>query len=202
MTTALRPKPADRAAMLVAVLLGAGVAVFTLTQAVIRILQIAPNRDVPVTASFAETPAALPIGPGGAQVEVIAQQVVISASDMAPIAVFSLIAAEAVYAIAVISSVICVSLVIRNIIRGEAFGGANVGLVGTLTLVVAIGWVLTWLFTTMGANGAAAALAGEYPENTPLTIPPVMPFVIAALGALSAAFVIGNRLQRDTEGLV
>lgn len=202
MTSTLQPKPADRVALIITVVLGIAAGVVTIVQAVIRIIQIVPNRDVPVTVAFADTPATLPIGPGGSQVAVVPQQVEILASDMAPITVFSLIAAEIVYALAVVVAIVCVSLVIRNILRGEAFGKANVGLVGTLTFAVAIGWILTWLFRTMGANGAASALAGEYPENTAIPIALVVPFAIAALGALSAAFVAGNRLQRETEGLV
>ncbi len=202
MTSTLQPKPADRVALIVTIALGAAAAIVTLVQAIARIIEIVPNRDVPVLASFADTPATLPIGPGGADVTVVPEQVLISASDMAPITVFSLIAAEVIYAVAVIAAVVCVSLAIRNIIRGRAFSAANVGLVGTLTFVVAFGWILTWLFRTMGANGAAAALAGEYPENTALPMELVVPFAIGALGALSAAFVAGHRLQRDTEGLV
>ena len=160
MTSTLQPKPADRVALLVTIVLGAAAAAVTLVQAVIRIIQILPNKDVPVTAAFADTPAKLPIGPDGSQVTVVAEQVLISASDMAPITVFSLIAAELVYALAVVGAVVCVSIAIRNIIRGEAFSRANVGLIGTLTFVVAVGWILTWLFQTMGANGAAAAVAG------------------------------------------
>jgi len=202
MPSTVQPKAADRVALGITIALGAAAAVVTVVQAVIRIIQILPNRDVPVLASFAETPATLPIGPAGEQVDVVAQQVLISASDMAPITVFSLVAAQVIYALAVVGAVVCVSLAIRNIIRGQAFSSANVGLIGTLTFIVAIGWILTWLFQTMGANGAAAALAGEYPANTAIPIELVVPFAIGALGALSAAFVAGHRLQRETEGLI
>lgn len=202
MSQALKPKATDRMALRVTIVLGVAAAVYTVVQAVIRIIQIVPNKDVPVMASFADTPATLPIGPGGAEVSVVAEQVLISASDMAPITVVSLVLAEVIYALAVVLAIACVSLVIRNINRGEVFGRSNVALVGTLTFTVAIGWILTWLFRTMGANGAASALAGEPGDNTPLRLEFVVAFAVAALGALSAAWVAGHRLQRDTEGLV
>lgn len=192
----------DASALWVGILLGAGAAVWTVVQAVQRILEIAPNRDVPVTAAFADSTTTMPIGPGGAEVEVVPAQVVLSVSDMPPITLWSLILAEVVYAAAVVAVVVLACLTIRNIIRGRAFDGSTVRYVGWATVAVAVGWVLTWLFRTMGANGGAAALAGEYPANTPFPIEPVVVFAIASLGALTAAFQVGHRLQRDQEGLV
>ncbi|MDH6179842.1 hypothetical protein M2152_000024 [Microbacteriaceae bacterium SG_E_30_P1] len=202
MSTTYRPKPSDRGALVLTIVLGAGVSVWTIIQAVLRIIQIAPNKDVPITAAFAETPATLPIGPGGASVDVVANQVTFLASDLAPATYVALILGEVVFAIAVVATVVCVSIVIRNLIRGAAFTRQNLALVGTSTIVVAFGWMLTWLFTTMGANGGAAALAGEYPDNTPRPVDPIMIFAIAALGALVVAFQAGYRLDRETEGLV
>ncbi|MGX5682219.1 hypothetical protein [Schumannella luteola] len=202
MPTTIRPSATDRAALAVTILLGAVVSVVTVVQAVLRIVQIVPNREVPITVSFADTPATLPVGPGGADVGVVPQSVVLSVSDMAPITVASLVLAEVVYMVAVVGIVLGVSLVIRNIIRGDAFSRNSVGIVGGISLAVGIGVVLTWLFRTMGANGAAAALADGYPENTPIGIDLPILFVIASLGALAAAWQAGYRLQRDTEGLV
>jgi len=196
------PSRNDTAALWVAILLGAGAAVYTVVQAVLRIVEIASNRDVPVTAAFADSVATMPIGPGGADIEVVPAQVVLSVSDMPPVTLWSLILAEVVYALGVVAVIALVCLVIRNLIRGQAFASSTVGYVGTATVVVGVAWILTWLFRTMGANGGAAALAGEYPENTAFTIEPVVLFAIASLGALTAAFQIGHKLQREQEGLV
>lgn len=196
------PSRSDRAALWLTIVLGAGAAVYTAVRAVTRILEIASNRDVPVPAAFADTPATMPIGPGGADVEVAVETVILRASDMPPVTLWSLILAEVVYALAVVVTVALVTLVIRNLIRGRAFDRATVGLVGTAVIVVGVGWILTWLFRTMGANGGASALAGERGTNTPIAIEPLMLFAIAAMGGLAAAFQIGHRLQRDAEGLV
>ncbi len=189
----------DRSALILAIVIGVGVVGYTLFDAVSRIVVILGNTAVPVTAAF-DTTATLPVGDDQA-IEVIASQVVVHASGMAAITVASLVLAEVVYAVAVAVTVVFACLVIRNIIRGEAFSSANVGLFGASTFVIGIGWVLTWLFSTMGANGALAAL-GAGGANTMFAIEPVMVFAIAALGGLSTAFVVGNRLQRETEGLV
>lgn len=196
------PSKWDASALWVAIFLGAGTAVWTVVQAVLRIIEIAPNRDVPVLASFGDSTATMPIGPGGAEVEVVPAQVVLSVSDMPPITLWSLILAEVVYAVAVVAVVAFVCLTIRNLIRGRAFDGSTVRYVGWATVAVAVGWIVTWLFRTMGANGGAAALAGERPVNTPFSIEFVAVFAIASMGALAAAFQVGHKLQRDAEGLV
>lgn len=202
MTSMLKPNKWDRGALYASIVFGVIAAGWTVVHAVLRIIQIAPNRDVPVTASYTDTPLTLPVGPDGAQVPAVAQQVVIYVSDMPAITVASLIIAEIVYALAVVGTIACVCLVIRNLIAGRAFTKSTVALVGTATLTVAFGWVFTWLFRTMGANGGASALSDKTIFNSTTGADPVILFAIASLGALAFAFTAGGRLQRETEGLV
>lgn len=203
MTEAPTPSKSDTTTLWLTMILGTGAAVLALVQAITRIVEIAPNRDVPVTAAFADTPATMPIGPGGADVQVVAQEVVVLVSDMPAITLASLILAEAVYALAVVATVVLVCLVIRNIIRGQSFASRTVRYVGAVTVVVGIGWALTLLFRTMGANGGAAVLAETTdPVNTAFEIEFVVLFAIVSMGALTAAFQIGHKLQRDAAGLV
>ncbi|MDO7882680.1 hypothetical protein [Antiquaquibacter soli] len=194
------PSRSDRGALILAIVLGIGVVGYTLFEAVIRSILILGNTNVPVVAAFDDM-ASLAVLPDGGSLDVVASQAIVSASGMDPVTVTSLLLAEIISALAVSITVVCTCLVLRNIIRGEAFGRANVVLVGTATFAVAGGWVLNWLFTTMGANGALAAL-GAPTANVPFPVEPVTVFAIAALGGLSTAFVIGHRLQNETEGLV
>jgi len=202
MTSTPTPTKSDVAALWVTLILGVAAAAWTLGHAVRRVAEIIPNRDVPVTASFADTPATLPIGPGGTAVDVVAQEVVIRASGMPPVTLAALVLAEVVYTLAVVATIALVCLIIRNIIRGHAFSRSTVRYVSAATLVVAIGWALTSLFATMGANGAASTLAQGHSVNTLLPIGPVVLFAIASMGALAAAFQIGHKLQREAEGLI
>jgi len=201
MSSTPTPSKTDSTALKVTIVLGAAAAVITVVRAVLRIVEIAPNRNVPVAAHF-EIPATMPIGPGGSDVEVIADRVILSVSDMPPITLWSLILAEVFYAAAVVVVVVCLCLVIRNIIGGRAFSAGTVGLVGVATITVGIGWVLVWGFTTMGANGGASALADEPGLNVNAQIDFTFLFAVAAMGALTSAFQIGHKLQRETEGLV
>lgn len=202
MSSAPVPSKSDRTALYLTIVFGGVAAIYTIVEAVRRIVQIAPNRDVPVEATFADTPATMPIGPGGSDVQVGAERVILSVSDMPPITLWSLILAEVFYALAAVATIVLVALIVRNIIRGHAFSASTVRYVGFATFAVGLGWVLSWLFTTMGANGGASALAGEPGLNTNARVEPIVFFAIASLGALAAAFQIGHKLQRENEGLV
>ncbi len=65
-----------------------------------------------------------------------------------------------------------------------------------------VGWILGSLFQTMSVNGALAAVSeGDY-EGVLFQTDFTVVFGILALGAIGAAFQVGHRLQRETEGLV
>lgn len=200
-TTNRKPSSWDQGALWGTILIGVVAAGWTLVTAVLRIIEIAPNRDVPVAASFADTESALPVGDDGGAITVIADQVTVFASDMAPITVFSLIAATVIGAITTVIVIGAVCILTREIIRGRAFSTRSVGAVGIAVITALIGWIGHWLFSTMGTNGALAAL-DAFDASTRTPVGPTFIFGIAALGALSAAWVIGGRIQRETEGLV
>ncbi|MGH3705268.1 MAG: hypothetical protein ACRDT9_11610, partial [Agromyces sp.] len=60
----------DTVALWLFMVAGAVIAVWGIAAAVLRILEVAPNRDVAVAAEFAGTSAEAPIGPDGALVTV------------------------------------------------------------------------------------------------------------------------------------
>ena len=195
------PSNSDRGALWATILVGVAAAGWMLVTAMLRIIEIVPNRDVPVSASFADTESALPVGDDGGTIAVVADRVTVFASDMAPITVFSLIAATVISAIATVVVIGAVCVLAREIIRGRAFSRRGVGAVGVAVLAAPIGWILHWLFSTMGTNGALAAL-GAFEASTPTQITPTTLFAFFALVTLSASWVIGGRIQRETEGLV
>lgn len=200
--TTLKPKPWDVVAMWIAIGFGAVAIVWTAVRAVLRVIEIVPNREVPVTARFPDTAVTLPFGPNGTDVPAIAEQVILRVSDMPPVTLVSLVLAEIVGALALIIPVVCVCLIIRNLIRGRAFDRSTIGLIGVASLTAPIGWLVASRFSTMGANGGVAVLSGGAVENTGTGVDPVLLFAIAASGSLTVAFQAGHRLQRDTEGLV
>ncbi|MFC6356774.1 DUF2975 domain-containing protein [Luethyella okanaganae] len=193
----------DRASL--ALTIGGGIVagVVTIVLLAQRILEIVPNRDVPVPAQFIQTPAELPIGPGGSLVAVSVDEATIRVSDMPGITVFALVASAIVTAVTICAILACVCLFCRNLIRGEAFSRANIRLVMIAAMTIMIGWAVGNLFAWISLNGAFAALS-EHGYDNPifLSFTPTPLFVAIALGAIGVAFQIGAKLQRETEGLV
>jgi len=176
--------------------------VVVIVQAVGRVAEVLPNRDVPVLAPFAGEHTQLPIGPGGAPVTVAVDQAVITASDLAPVTVTSLVLEAVVVAIGLLGALACLALLCVNLARGTAFSRTNSRLVvlGTFSLLIA--WALGGLFRTMGMNGTFAAVSEHTYDNVIFATDLAPVAAILALGAVATAFAVGERLQRDTEGLV
>lgn len=72
----------------------------------------------------------------------------------------------------------------------------------TGVVVLLVGWVLGSLFRTMGVNGTLAAVSDREYDGVLFQTDFTVVFGILALGAIGAAFQVGHRLQRETEGLV
>ena len=68
--------------------------------------------------------------------------------------------------------------------------------------VLTAGWFLGSLLTTMTVNGALSAVSEYDYDGITFSTNWAFPFAILAIAAVGAAFQVGERLQRDTEGLV
>lgn len=196
------PSTADKTSLGITIVLGAVAAGWTVVHAILRIVEIAPNRDVPVTASLADNAGSAPIGPGGSAVDIVIHQGTFLVSDMPGITLISLLLAEIISALAVVGVVVCVCLLCAELMKGRAFSRRSLLAVGWGTFIALGGWLGTWLFSTMGANGGVAAISDHDASAATTQIDLTTPFALAALGALALAFQLGNRLQRETEGLV
>lgn len=198
-----RPSLADRIS--IAVLVGVGIVIAggAVVKAVIGIADAAGNHDIPVLAQFAQTVAEAPIGPDGAMREVRLDQAHITAHEL-PAASFAALLAQHVFAaVGVVGFVVCLSILSLNFLRGRIFCQANTIAVS----VAAVGGLLVWFVVTMlgnmVANGAFARISGRTFDNVVISVP-VEQFILGGFAAAVActAFSIGDRLRRDTEGLV
>ncbi|WP_203136524.1 hypothetical protein [Microbacterium sp. JZ31] len=176
--------------------------VWIVVQAGIRIAEVLHGTDVPVLAPFSGEQTVLPIGPGGSDVTVTVDQAVIAANSLAPITSVSLVLEAIVGALGLLGALVCLVLLCINLARGVAFSRLNSRLIllGTTSLLVA--WALGGLFRTMGVNGTFAAVSEHSYDNVIFSSDLGPLFAILALGAIGTAFTVGERLQRDTEGLV
>jgi len=192
----------DRIGMYATIVLGLIGALSVLWATVARVLEVAPNRDVPVLVPFSGEAAQLPIGPDRAMVSVDVDQATVIVPEPALATHFALVAQPIINGLTLLVAIALLCLFCWNLTRGRAFHRSTTRLIFAAAGTVIAGWVLGSLFTTMSVNGALSAVS-EYTYDGVLFSTDFAPPVVAlALSAIGAAFQIGERLQRDTEGLV
>ncbi|WP_448263497.1 hypothetical protein [Microbacterium aurum] len=182
---------------------GAIFVIATAISAVSNIVGLFTGSATRVFAEFAGTPAQAPIGPDGANVIVELDSAYLLADRLPFASVVALVLEQAVVVTAVATVVTALLLVMWSILRGRVFGRRNTSLIGTAATAGFAGVALAPFFGNMGANGAFATISGGDFDNVILSANLVQVFGIAFLGALgTTVFMVGDRLQRDTEGLV
>ena len=178
------------------------VAAFTIGFAITRLAGILPNSGVEVLVPFADTTAQAPIGPGGSMVPVEIDQAVLTVSGLPTVVVVLLCLAVAIDALTVLAIVACLGILCRNLMRGRAFSRTNTRLAVTTSIVLVAGTAIGGLFQTIGINGAFATVSDYGYENMTVTGSLVPYFAAIGLAAVALAFKAGERLQRETDGLV
>ena len=193
----------DTIAMSVFFVTGAIFVIATAISAVSNIVGLFTGSATRVFAEFAGTPTQAPIGPDGANVIVELDSAYLLADRLPFASVVALVLEQAVVVTAVATVVTALLLVMWSILRGRVFGRRNTSLIGTAATAGFAGVALAPFFGNMGANGAFATISGGDFDNVILSANLVQVFGIAFLGALgTTVFMVGDRLQRDTEGLV
>ena len=196
-------KRSDVVGMWIWLALGAAFVIWTAVRAVARIVEIVGGGDVRVFAQFAGTPAEAPIGPDGAPVTVELDTAYLIAPDL-PIASIVALVIEQIVVMATVAIVVtCLLLLMRSVLRGKVFSRRNTVLVSIAGITGFAGVVLAPFFGNMGANGAFAWISDRTFDNVILSADLTQMFGIAFLASLAVStFIVGDRLQRDTEGLV
>lgn len=193
----------DATAMVVFMLAGAAIAVTTVVAVIVRITEVLGGRDVDVYAEFSGTVAQAPIGVDGASVPVELDSAWLTLDTLPTFSVVALVLQQIVLAVAVIGVVVCLLLITWNILRGRMFNRLNTRLVTAAGLVGLLGFAGVAYFGNMGANGAFAEISDNTFDNVVISVD-LFPLILAAFVAALASmtFTIGDRLQRETEGLV
>lgn len=205
------PRPASRilsrgdtAGFLFFIALGVGLAIWAVISSVVTIVQALPNRDVPVTIPFLDTVAQAPLGPDGAPFPVELGTGVVVAPELPLASLWALVLAEVLFAAVVVTVVVLLLLLTADILRGRIFSRRNTVLVSIAGGVTLVGLAGVPFLQNMVANGAIAWISERTYDRGALQVVelPVL-FGAAFLAALaSTVFTVGDRLQRDTEGLV
>lgn len=181
------------------VVYGVAASLTALAVAVYRITEIVSPAGPAVTVGADAASSALRLSPGAAVDAVVVRAPDLGAGGRAWMIGAVLIAALA--AIIVAAALMRVAFAVR---RGRVFtGGATRALtVIAATLTVA---VFSWpIVDGMGRQHAVQSLGIRFETLSMLDLLPLLPILLAAVAAavLAGAFAQGERLQRDTEGLV
>lgn len=192
----------DRVGMYMTIALGVVGAAAVVWTTIARILEVASGRDVPVLVPFIDETAELPIGPDGALVPVAVDQAVVVVPQPAAATQFALIAEPIVVGLSLLAAIVLLCLFCWNLARGRAFHRSTTRIIFAGAGTVIAGWALGSLFTTMTVNGALSAVSEYSYEGVLFSTDFTAPIVALALGAVGAGFQIGERLRRDSEGLV
>lgn len=126
-------------------------------------------------------------------------------AGLEPWSLVILAAGRAVTALMVVGIAVMIASLCVSLLRGRPFSRSSTWMISTVSAVLIAGSLIAIGLTTI-ANFWIASQLNEDPIGTtfPLaSIGSLVPlFVGIALAAIGAAFEIGARLQRDTEGLV
>lgn len=199
-----RPSVADRIGIWTFMVVGIAIVAWSAFAALSRVMQVLLGEDVPVLASFIDTRAEAPIGPDGALVPVTLDTAYVVAEQLPAASVVAALIEPAIAFLTVAIVVVCLILLARNILRGRIFSKGNTALVATAGFTGFIGSALAPFFGNMVANGAIARISNRTFERTAVLSIEPFPYIILAfaLGIAVTAFGVGDRLRRETEGLV
>ncbi len=181
------------------VLIGIGIAI---ASAVARLREVWSGQDVPVAVPLRGETAALPLGPDGANVQATIEVATVVVPDPAPATLFALYA-QPIWGVLVISAgLIVAAMFFLRLARGRAFttGAARLAFIGAG--IVTVGWFGSNLLSNMTINGAMSAVSDYTYEAVTFEVELTPVIGVLVLSAIGAALQLGERLQRETEGLV
>lgn len=182
------------------VLIAAYITVFS----IIRIIELARGVDVPVLIEFApDAPAVdLPLTTGGS-VAVGLDSGTIIAPQLPAIAAVPGIIGQVLQIITILVVIGCLILLARSTVSGRIFGRGRTALVATAGITGLLGFASVRFFDNMLANATVARISDNGIDNAVMSVQPFT-FILAAfvIALICTVFSIGDRLQRDTDGLV
>ncbi|MFS2242260.1 DUF2975 domain-containing protein [Microbacterium sp. OR16] len=191
----------DTVSLALFVIAGVAIAAWTVWNVSVRIGDLVRGGPIEVLVQFLDTTADARIGATTIPVEL--DQGVITVEGLGAIGVVPGVLGQIAFATTVVVVVACLIALSRNILRGRVFGKANTRLAAIGGGVGLIGAAASHFFDNMLAN-AAMAHAIDGPFDTAVISVEPFTFVLAAfaLAVVGSVFVVGDRLQREAEGLV
>jgi len=139
----------------------------------------------------------------GGALPVAVDRASVTADSLGAMAVVPGIIGQVAFALTITGVVACLIMLSRNLLRGRVFGKANTRIVMAGGMIGLLGTAASRFFDNMLANATMAQLTDGDTQTAVLSVEPFT-FVLAAfaLSVIGTVFVVGARLQRETEGLV
>jgi hypothetical protein len=193
----------DTGALIAFCIAGAAIAAYITIFSVIRMLTLVSGAAVPVMVKFVDQPVEAPLGAGGADITLELDRAAIHAPSLPAIAVTTGVIGQVLQIVAIVVVIGCLMLLARSILSGTVFSRRNTRLVMVAGLTGLLGYAAVQFFDNMLANAAVASVTDNAFDHAVISVEPFT-FILAAfiISVIGTAFVIGDRLQRDTEGLV
>lgn len=194
----------DRGALVGFCISGALIAAYITVFSVMRIIELARGVDVPVLVEFisSKTLVDLPLSTG-TSIPVGVDSAVITAPQLPAIAAVPGIIGQVAQILTIIIVIGCLILLARSVLTDRVFSRRNTALVATAGIAGLVGFATVRFFDNMLANATVARIADNGVDNAVMSVEPFTfilgAFIIALIGTV---FSIGDRLQRDTDGLV
>lgn len=193
----------DTGALIGFCIAGVAIAAYITVFSVIRILNLVSGTTVPVMVEFVDQPVEAPLGAGGADITLELDRAAINAPALPPIAIATGVIGQILQIVTIVVVIGCLLLLARSILAGTVFSRRNTRLVMLAGLTGLVGYAAVQFFDNMLANAAVSSVTDNAVDNAVISIEPFT-FILAAfvISIIGTTFVIGDRLQRDTEGLV
>lgn len=181
---------------------GVVIAVYFTVYSIVRIVELARGIDVPVVVEFRGDSVDLPLTTGGS-IPVGVDSGTIVAPQLPLVGIVPGIIGQVVQIITVVVVIGCLILLARTTIGGRIFGRGRTALVATAGITGLFGFAAVRFFDNMLANATVAHVTDNGIDNAVLTVEPFT-FILAAfvVALITTVFSIGDRLQKETEGLV
>ena len=194
---------ADAAAMIVFMLAGAGIALTTLISAVVRISEVLSDQQVALFARFWETVVQVQIDPDVTSLPVDLDTGWFTTATVPAVSVVLLVVQQVVLALGVGSVIACLLLVAWSVLRGRVFGRTTTRLVTAAGIAGLLTLAIVPLLGDMAASAAFDEISAGRLDYVAISVD-IFPLILTAFVAALATtvFTMGERLQRDTEGLV
>lgn len=196
------PDRGDRGAFWFMIVVGGAITIVSAVLSVFTIIDILRPGPTSVMVKMADVTAAIPFGDGGILPARISTAE-IQAVDLPIASIVAGVAAPILTTLTLAALTACLTLLALSIMRGRIFSKRNTKLVITAALIGLLGFSFANLCSTMLANGALAWATNNAIDNVVVSVEPAVYLIGAfAAGLIITVFTAGERMQRDTEGLI